>query len=574
MLEIAFLTVLTWLTYLGAINNGFVSDDIEAIQNYDGKFMGWRYGQLTKFIFYRLFQKSHRRNHIFPIIIHNANAILLYLFLAKLMPNQIAIMSATLFAIHPINTQAVAWVSARGYPLGLFWMLLGLNLINSFASLPELFVANPLLFSIVIAGFSLLYFLGTHAQFAIMMTFPILAFTGNYFLAMIGFGIAVVMGLDIVKEVVGIRTKVFKAQNMGANVKLHYRRFIVAVKSLYYYTRLCICPKRMGLYHVYGYHFDEEMLKEDSVFWRGFAILLGMIALAVYGNSIVRFGLLWYISYIFIFLNWITIHQFVSERYCYIANVGMCILLSYAISLLPHSLIIFAAICGLYLMRTWVHLPTYGDEVQFYQSNVWNFPDSEVAFANLGVTYMKRGLIGSALDMWLIALKINSTYDVAHYNISSTLKTKGQLADAAKHLKLAVESPQCHFKELWTAELINLNHEIEYATNTNSLKVKCNELLNDPAKKPQAEQILGRIAELEKFHLKVQERQKADLTLLEQQQKDLEVKLVNIKQAQDNVKKPIDIGELVKARDAQYNEIVTLAKRLTNEDTQGGIRTQ
>src|SRR3990167_8705912 len=139
--------------------------------------------------------------------------------------------------------------------------------------------------------------------------------------------------------------------------------------------------------------------------------------------------------YIFIFLNWITIQQFVSERYLYIPSIGICGLIGYLLYTIDTLYFagqpVFLGIAGgLYLMRTWAHLPTYQDEVLFYQSNIWNFPDSEVAFSNLGVTYMNCRLIGSAVDMWQISGKINPQYDVAWYNISSVLKQKGDFVNA------------------------------------------------------------------------------------------------------------------------------------------------
>jgi hypothetical protein len=41
---------------------------------------------------------------------------------------KVALFTAILFAVHPVCIQAVGWISGRGYPISLFFMLLGLHL--------------------------------------------------------------------------------------------------------------------------------------------------------------------------------------------------------------------------------------------------------------------------------------------------------------------------------------------------------------------------------------------------------------------------------------------------------------
>ena len=553
MFELLLLTAITWLAYWGALKNGFVSDDIDAICNYEGEFRGWDYGNITKWIFYKLFQKDPWRNHFFSILMHNANTILLYLLLTNFFSIEISLYTSILFSIHPLGTQAIAWISARGYPIGLFWMLLAFNLVQMFSPMSVLFTGNILAFCAVTILFSLIYFLGVHAQFAVMMTFPIYIFLGNYYPALIGLVISSVMSLDIVRETIGIRAKVFKQQAMGESTKFTPSRLVIVAKSAWYYVQMCFFPKRMGLYHVYGYHYSPEMLKQDHMFWKGIITLSVLGAGLIWGPFLVKFAIIWFLSYIFIFLNWITIHQFVSERYCYIPSIAVCLVTA---AVLVHVPVIFAFVVGVLIMRTWARLPTYEDEVPFYQSNIWNFPQSEVAFTNLGVTYVKRGLIGSAMDMWLISLKINADYDVAHYNISSTLKTQGQLKQSFEHLKKAVECPSCHFKEIWTKELEALEHEIQYKEAVDGLYKGLSEIKDDNKFKPQADAIKKKLEELQTIHKQIEESQKKQVQVMQQKEKELQSQLIDVQKGQDDLKKPIPIEELVKLRDNQFNALV------------------
>ena len=131
-------------------------------------------------------------------------------------------------------------------------------------------------------------------------------------------------------------------------------------------------------------------------------------------------------------------------------------------------------ILGGLLVRTWMHLPTYDNELRFYLSNTWNFPDSEVAHGNLGVTYLRAGYSGAAVDTWKQAAVINPDYDVPHYNIYSYYRsgamnalTQGNYAQcvdllrtAKPHLERCLKCSVCHFKTDWDKELETLNQDI------------------------------------------------------------------------------------------------------------------
>ena len=560
MFYIVFLSALVWLTYFYTLKSGFVSDDIAGLQNYDGKLKKFDYGHLNKYLLYKLLDKSPRRNHLFSIILHNANVVLLFCFLLTFISVKIAFYSCILFAIHPICIQSVAWISGRGYPISLFFALLGFNLISIFSNFPAFLDYTGIHFSFVTIAYLIFYYISITAQHSFLTTFAIQLFLGNYFFGIIGAVISLGAGLGIVKEVIGIRTSVFKEQNLGHSTSLKIQKVIVAMKSLAYYTLLCFFPKRLGLYHTFEYHYSEKTERENKWFWLGFLLFLISLAGFWYGNIIVRFAILWYFSYIFVFLNWITVHQFVSERYAYIPVIGICILTAYGISLLDGlffsgSPVLMALIGGLYLMRTWVHLPTYNNEVSFYQSNIWNFPDSEVAFGNLGVTYMGCNLLGSAVDMWQIAAKINPGYDVALYNISSVLQQRGDFVNAREHLKKAIDSPQCHFRELWTKQLEQLEHEINYIQELNNLNQQLVILEKNPEKTKEVGEIRRQLDEVNSLHKRFEEKQKQELSIIQQEEDQLKTRLIQLGVNRQRISIPIIPTEIIKMRDNNFSFI-------------------
>ena len=565
LFELIFLAVITWIAYCGVLEGTYVSDDIEGLMRYDGKPKDRSYGAMIKFITFKLFGRDMHSHHFFSITLHMANAILMYLFLRSLpIPAPIPFWTSIIFAIHPTTVQSVGWVSGRGYPISMFLVLLGFNLATIMP-----FTQNQIHLGLFTIGYGILYFFSVHALFSALSTFVIQAFLGNYYLAFVGVIVTAGMSAGIIKEVVGLRSKVFAEQNLQSSTYLKWQKVIVAFKSLGYYTLLCFFPKRMGLYHTYNYHYSEKTEKEDKIFWFGLILAIGMVLGFMYGPFVVKFAILWYVAYLFIFLNWITIHQFVSERYCYIALMGVCLIFAYVCAILPSSIgvPIFWLAAGLYLMRTWAHIPTFYDEVSFYQSNIWNFPESEVAFGNLGVVYVHCGLIGSAIDVWLISTKINPEYDVAWYNLGSVFRQKGDLVKAHEFLKKAVNSKLCHFKEVWGKELEDLEHELQFLQEFNTLKQKLSTVKADEAVK-----LNQQLDELIKLQQTAEEQRKQKLTIIQREENELRSQLLNTEKTKKTLEQPVDLKLLIQSRDNNFMQIREQAMRFMNVQSADGLQ--
>jgi hypothetical protein len=476
------LTVLTWLTYFYTTKCGFVSDDHQGIGEYDGKLQGHEYGMLSRWIRFHLvggnFPSNHKvdlpngqkhtipcgkqpfRHHVLSVLVFNAANLFLYNFLSHLIGAKLALFTLGLFIVHPMGLQGVAWISGLGYPLSLLLMGMNLSLIQWFYSgsrnLTEAMVTTILFIGLQVFAIN--------AQFAAMALCVILAFLGYWPFAVLGAFISLAMGFEIVRKTIKLRADEFKKQNMGASTFIKPRKFIVAMKTFLYYLGLAIWPNKLGLYHKWGFHYDDSVEREDKKFLAGLTILAVLFSLFLLTDIIsIKLGILWFVAFSIIFWNWITIQQFIAERYIFIPTLGLCMVVAYLTQdLLP----IYTLILGGYLVRTWLHLPTYDNEYRFYQSNVWNFQDSEIAFGNLGVTQMRFGLNGSAMDSFLVGAKINPDYDLPYYNLYSMFKTNAgldlvngdyngwltKLNQAVNYLDKAVNSKICHYHDLWKKE--------------------------------------------------------------------------------------------------------------------------
>ena len=111
-----------------------------------------------------------------------------------------------------------------------------------------------------------------------------------------------------------MRVSVFKVQQMGYSTKFHIGKFIVVLKTLAYYFKLMLFPKRMGLYHKFGYHYEMPAIEtEDKWFWSGCGVLAISVAGFFFAPFPVKLGITLLYAFLVLFMNWVVVHQFVSH---------------------------------------------------------------------------------------------------------------------------------------------------------------------------------------------------------------------------------------------------------------------
>jgi hypothetical protein len=270
---------------------------------------------------------------------------------------------------------------------------------------------------------------------------------------LIGFAIVAWKGM----EMKDFRIKAFKEQNMGNTTFFTFRKIIVMFKTLWYYMRSVFLPLKMGLYHTWGYFYEEPIERIDRMFWLGVGTLACFVSGIIWGSPAIQFGCVWYLTFFLLFSNFITAQQFIADRYVMVPSFGICIILTSLLYGTPF----FWVLLGLYAMRTFMHLPSYKNEVDFYGSNFMNFRKSEVSLGNLGVGFMNQGMHGAAVDTWMMATKINPQYDVPWYNLYSVFKGNGRLAEAKGFLENCLKGKVVHFESRWQEELKQLTDMIE-----------------------------------------------------------------------------------------------------------------
>ena len=392
------------------------------------------------------FVQSPRRHHIINIVVQLLNLSMAYIFLRNIMPEWVAFGACLLYAVHPLTTSSVAWISGYNYNFSMFFSLALLNTALTF-HVPELKF-------ITVAALSALSTITIYTGAFTFIPLLLLGLKWEALVAgLVGIGIVAWKGLEM-KE---FRIKAFKEQNMAQTTFFKPRKLIVMVKTLWYYMRSVFLPLKMGLYHIWGYFYEETIERFDGKFLLG-CLVIGICTIGLLvGGFPVRFGIVWYLTYFLLFSNFITAQQFVADRYVMVPSFGICIILTYFLYHTPF----FWMLLGAYAIRTFLHLPAYKNEIDYYASNFLNFRKSEVSLGNLGVAFVNQGMHGAAVDTWMLATKINPHYDVPWYNLYSVFKGGGRFTEARDFLKKCLDAKIVHFDKKWKEEFDVLEKQIE-----------------------------------------------------------------------------------------------------------------
>lgn len=133
------------IVYFNCLFNGFVWDDLTYIIHYPlinslnildifGKNfynLGSQYRPIPLLYFsilYYLFTTSSFYYHIFQLLIHLTNVVLIYLLFKKFLNNIVSFFMSLIFLVHPIQVESVSYIASAGNPLFCLFGLIALHL--------------------------------------------------------------------------------------------------------------------------------------------------------------------------------------------------------------------------------------------------------------------------------------------------------------------------------------------------------------------------------------------------------------------------------------------------------------
>lgn len=130
-----------------------------------------------------------------------------------------------------------------------------------------------------------------------------------------------------------------------------------------------------------------------------------------------------------------------APRFLYLPMLLGCVALDGLIRLLPHRVAIAAAIGALaaFVPLAWQRGGVYRDRASFHEEQLRHVPEDPLAYNELALAREENGDVDGAIELWKIALKLDPTYGRPWSNLGRLALADGQLVEAERCFRRAVE---------------------------------------------------------------------------------------------------------------------------------------
>jgi len=383
--------------------------------------------------------------HLVSNFIHLGNSILLFYLISRwLKSRRAAFITALIFLVHPLQTEAVSYISGRGDPLSVFFILGGIALwLNGrrwwtagavmLAILSrETAVLFPIYLGLALVAFELPGGLWGRIKASLGALLPYI-------------GISVLYGL--------LRLTVLNFQNTlnfynQANVYSTnlFVRLYTFLHVLLVYLKLMIWPT--------GLHMDRDIPVSLSL-WTGWAWLGALIALFLicwlfwlYKKShnsnfpIWLFGLGLFFAALIPTMGIIPINARIYEHWLYFSIVGVAIIAGFYLdrllsflqkrksALLPMVVIIMIGYFSFLSIQTIRRNILWGDTESFYKNILTYEPDDVRVLNNLGNWYSDHGDNTQARSLYEQAIAVDPSQPAPYHNIGNIIRDQGDSQEA------------------------------------------------------------------------------------------------------------------------------------------------
>jgi len=451
------LGLLAFISYANTLGHGFVVDDVSLISQSSviqqlkwGDMISPSHGYrpvrtFTYGINYLLGGDDPFGYHLLNVIIHTINVLLLFfLFLRWTNTALVAVTGSLFFAIHPVQTAAVAYVSGRKDMLATCFVLLACHTYTSYRQKAKPQVAILVLF---------LFVLGILAK-EVAVVLPVLLILVDAFVLdrlrgtetaspsfvrrLLGafrrapFFYAV--ALLVVLSGAYYAVFVIKASRMtgfwGGSPWEHYG---TSFKLFLHYARLIIVPYPLiadytGDVFRISKGFTEPTTLASVLFLAGYLY----VAVKLHSRKpLVTLGMLWFLVALLPVLQIVPFHELAADHFLTLPLVGFVLLVGQGTEFLARSfdrrvaVTLFVAVSVAFTFMTIDRNRDWKDEFTLWSETYRIAPGSYRANQNLGIFYYNQGDTERAILHTERSIELDSTREQAWSNLGALYRARG-----------------------------------------------------------------------------------------------------------------------------------------------------
>lgn len=413
------------------------------------------------FLFNYLISGSHPVSyHLVSNFIHLTNALFIfYLATRWLKSRRAAFIASLLFLIHPLQTEAVSYISGRGDPLSVFFILVGIILyLNGrrwwtctaaiLAILSrETAVLFPAYLALALIAFEYKDALWSRVKQSIKSVWPFIAISTVY-------GLLRLTVLNFQNTLNFYQQSNIYSEHLAVRVYTFFHALLV-------YLRLIFWPVSL--------HMDRDIPANLSL-WVGWAwlgaltilILAGVLIWLYRKNSPHFYIWLWGIGIFFIALGptsgIVPINARIYEHWLYFSIAGVAIIAGFYLdrllsiikkikpALFPVAIIVLVGYFGFLGIQTIRRNMLWGDTEAFYKNILSHEPDDVRVLNNLGNWYSDHGDNTDARPLYERAIVVDPSQPAPYHNIGNILRDQGDTVGAIEWYQKAITAdPRFHY---------------------------------------------------------------------------------------------------------------------------------
>ena len=393
---------------------------------------------ITYMLDYSLWELNVHGYHLSNILLHVLAALGLFWLINILYHDQmLAFLTGLLFAVHPIHTEAITYISGRADPLVAVFILLSLIFyIKSLHQKRNVFYLCMLLSyglallsrenSLILPALLLLYHYSFRERIKAKQFLSVLILAFLY----------VLLRFTLFKHF-------FSAGELAYSSVVFFKRipgFFVAITN---YARLLFLPLHL--------HMDYGKMSFDFSNPEAILGVLIVLALFVYAkvqrkiNGLVFFAVFWFFITLLPSSNLYPLNAYMAEHWLYLPSVGFFLILAGALSRLYRSrrfkniaLVLIVCLFSFYAYLTVRQNSYWREPVAFYKRALKYSPASPELNNNLGELYNDAGKPEEALSLLQEAIRLRPAYYNAHYNLGISYSALRKYEQAVTSYKQAI----------------------------------------------------------------------------------------------------------------------------------------
>ena len=386
--------------------------------------------------------------HWVNLVLHVANALLVWLVLARLkVPG--AWLAGAIFALHPVQTESVAWITERKNVLMGFFFLLTLlawiAFVDGRTKRPWLFYGLALI----------LYLLALSAK-TTACTLPAALFLILWLqrTPITWKRVSQIIPFLILGIAMGALAIWWERYHQGTSRAVFtflspIERLLVASRAVWFYLSKLIWPSNLTFIYP---RWDIAPTHLLNYVW----LLAGVIACGViyflrrYLGRSVEVAAGFFVATLSPVLGFIMLYTFrytfVADHYQYLACIGPIALAAAGLLTLAdtfknsRTLILSAALCvvAVFATLTWRQAAMYGNIETLWRTTLARNPGCWMAHNNLGIVLFGKGQLDDAIRHYRTTLEMQPGFWDADYNLGTALLGKGQVDEAIFYCDKAV----------------------------------------------------------------------------------------------------------------------------------------